>query len=231
MSCIIIYIGLNSYFDSFEYIFHGIHLVASGNRGNLIGIIIAMLIVIVTICVLITSRWKTEHEDFDVNAYINMHRRRRTNLERRGTVVCDLNGCDFEHHDTIPSTQLNINIFNTAELQHIKKCHLDFYRRLKMWTQPKWEEAPAYFIQITLVDLADFNIQLTVHATNNSATKYFVKEIGPKDNESKMGNIVRIKKGKKSGYTEIQLDEKRNEYYLALYDNKKSKHPLPNSNV
>eukprot|EP01084_Bolivina_argentea_P022165 41194_1 len=100
-----------------------------------------------------------------------------------------------------------------------------------MWTQPKWEDAPAYFIQITLVDLVDFNIQLTVHETNNSTTKYFVKEIVPKDNESKMGNTVRIKKGKQSGDTEIQLDEKRNEYYLALYDNKKSKHPLPNSNV
>eukprot|EP01084_Bolivina_argentea_P247707 414399_1 len=162
MSCIIIYIGLNSYFDYFQY----------GSSWNVIPIIIAIF------CVLIIRQIsKAYHQSFLCQIQEKIedqhHHRRRTNQHIRKTNICSLNGCDFEHHDTIPSTQLDMNVFNTADLQHIKQCHHDLYWRLKLWTQPKWENAPAYFIQITVVDLIDFNMQLIVQDANNSAKKYF----------------------------------------------------------
>eukprot|EP01084_Bolivina_argentea_P271319 461639_1 len=169
------------------------------------------------------------------------------NVNRRRTNLCNIIDCDFQHHNTIPSTQLDITVFSTTDLQHIEKCHPHFYLRLETFTdlgknekdkkqddgyedekkdnnkQPKWENIAKYFIQITLVELEDFNIKLTVHQPNNPK-KYFVKEVGG----NKIGNVVRIKKGKQSGDTEIQLDEQQHEYYLGLYENKETIHLLSN---
>eukprot|EP01084_Bolivina_argentea_P020196 37574_1 len=86
------------------------------------------------------------------------------------------------------------------------------------------------FVMVWCASVGSIGFFVMAYEVNNKTKKYFVKEIGV-INDNSIGFKVRIKKGDKSGATEIQLDEERDEYYLGLYENKEAKHPLTNTNV
>eukprot|EP01084_Bolivina_argentea_P021128 39247_1 len=174
----------------------------------------------------------------------------RNDILRRQTRLsngCNVEDCDFEHGDTIPPHQLDINVFSKDELLHIQQYHHEFYLVLKTWTKTEeklqhnhnsnqnkkiqWDKPPEYFIQITSVDLADFHLELTLYETSKKKRKYFVKEITDDDNIDKIESCIIIKPGAKSAGVDVDFDEDHHSsFLLGLYKSKKVKHALPNSN-
>eukprot|EP01084_Bolivina_argentea_P021127 39246_1 len=188
------------------------------------------------------KQYNIKHLKYSESDHINHILRRRQIRSNNG---CNIEDCDFEHGDTIPPQQLDINVFSKQELLHIQQYHHEFYLVLKTWTKRedndnsnknkkiKWSKLPEYFIQITAVDLDDFHVELTCYEfeTSKKKQKYFVKEITDDDNIDKVESCMIIKPGEKSAGIDIDFDEDHHSsFLLGLYKNKKVKHRLPNSN-
>eukprot|EP01084_Bolivina_argentea_P248061 414942_1 len=164
---------------------------------------------------------------------------------RRDIKLCHIINCDFENADTIPSKQLDIRVYDDAEIQHVYQCHPNFYLRLTMWTHTtendinnntQWSKAPSYFMQISYIhpDLSDIYIHLKITANEVSVKRkrIFIKYIH-ENNEN--GNIIEdhvtIDKGKHSAAVDIEIDEKHDGMcLLGLYENKRAKKIIPDSN-
>eukprot|EP01084_Bolivina_argentea_P255835 430447_1 len=89
----------------------------------------------------------------------------------------------------------------------------------------KQTQIPSYFMQITSVNVDDFQIKLILDKACDKRRKFFIKQIEGRDHE-----IIVIRKGQISATRDIQIDEKQNKYHLALYDSKNAYKSLPNSN-
>eukprot|EP01084_Bolivina_argentea_P038113 70487_1 len=178
----------------------------------------------------------TEHLQRKYESDLNTEQRARRNK------LCHIIDCEFENADTIPSKQLDINVYNEDEMQHVHQYHPNFYLRLTTWTKTteediksriQWDNLPSYFMQITEVDpeLLDFQLHITLNEVSKKSKRIFIKDIDEKNgNGNHIAQAITIKKGKHSTEVVIQADEKPDGLYLlGLFENKNAKNTIPNS--
>eukprot|EP01084_Bolivina_argentea_P038114 70489_1 len=187
-----------------------------------------------------------EEKHNDVNYSKHLQRKYESDFSTREYTrrikLCHIIDCEFENEDTIPSEQLDINVYNEAEIEHVHQYHPNFYLRLTTWTKTtvqdmknriQWDMAPLYFMQITEVDpeLLDFQLHVTIKKESKKSKRIFIKDIDEnKSNGNQIVQAITIKKGKHSTEVVIQADEKPDGLYLlGLFENKNAKNTIPNS--
>eukprot|EP01084_Bolivina_argentea_P005885 11112_1 len=94
--------------------------------------------------------------------------------------------------------------------------------------QSEMNQKLSLFMQITAVNDVDFIVEVILDEPQNKPKILFIKEIDHENNEF---TFLKIEKGHNSGKVGIYIDEQHDEnYHLALYDDKQSESPTPNSN-
>merc|ERR1712154_62346 len=94
----------------------------------------------------------------------------------------------------------------------------------------KTDQIPSYFVQIRSVFHDKFVIQILAKTKSDNNRNLWIKEMNKRSDEC-IERKIKITKGYKRGRIEIYIDEKHDETYnLALYDNKFTNKPIPNSN-
>eukprot|EP01084_Bolivina_argentea_P284303 487208_1 len=158
---------------------------------------------------------------------------------RKDVKLCHVINCEFENADTIPSKQLDIRVFDEAEIQHVYHCHPYFYLRVTTWTNTtendikksiQWDETPCYFMQITYVDSTWFHLQITPKEPTNNRKKLFIKNIDEHNGTGNKFEIVTRISG--SADVGIQIEEKhKGLHLLGLYEKQHAEETISNSNT